>query len=402
MKLLIVTQCFAPDIYAVNDLVRRLVQRGHRVTVLTGLPDYTTGRIPREYRWFRRRREVYEGAQVCRVPTIARRTGPVWRSLNYLSFAVSGWLAASFLRWRDFDAIYVWQVSPVTMAIPAIRLKQRYHKPLFLYCMDLWPESVKAMGFQEGGLLFGTVARLSRWIYRRCDLVAVSSEPFREYLVRTAGLDAGRIPLLYQYAPMPETLPVKVPNGHIDFLFIGNVGKVQQVDLLLRACARLARGGWTLHIVGGGSELERCKALARKLGLGDAVRFHGSCPPEQTDGFYRRADACLLALRGGDMIGQTLPGKLQTYLAAGKPVLAAIDGAGRQVIEKSGCGRCVPAGDEAGFAALLADFVRCPQDFADCGRRGRAYFEQEFTAERHLSRLEQMLGALREEGKKTP
>ena len=402
MKLLIVTQCFAPDIYAVNDLVRRLVQRGHRVTVLTGLPDYTTGRIPREYRWFRRRREVYEGAQVYRMPTIARRTGPVWRSLNYLSFAVSGWLAAGFLRWRDFDAIYVWQVSPVTMAIPAIRLKQRYHKPLFLYCMDLWPESVKAMGFEEGGLLFGTVARLSRWIYRRCDLVAVSSEPFREYLVRTAGLDAGRLPLLYQYAPLPETLPVKPPNGHIDFLFIGNVGKVQQVDLLLRACARLARGGWTLHIVGGGSELERCKALARQLDLGEAVQFHGSCPPERTGGFFRRADGRLPGPRGGDMVGQTLPGKMETYLAAGKPVLAAIDGAGRQVIEQSGCGRCVPAGDEAGFAALLADFVRRPQDFADCGRRGRAYFEQEFTAERHLSRLERMLVALREERKKTP
>ena len=131
MKILIVTQCFYPDIYAVNDIVKQLVERGHEVTVLTGLPDYTTSKIPKEYKWFRNRKQIYHGAKVYRVSTIARHHGAIFRCLNYMSFAISGWIFASLKKWEDFDVIYVWEVSPVTMAIPAIRLKNRYHSHCF-------------------------------------------------------------------------------------------------------------------------------------------------------------------------------------------------------------------------------------------------------------------------------
>ena len=143
MRILIVSQCFWPDVYAVNDVTRILVERGHEVTVLTGLPDYTTSEIPEEYKHGKNRRQDYFGAKVIRVGIIPRRHGPIWRSLNYISFAINGSIAAKRLDWDEFDVIYVWEVSPVTMAIPAIVLKNRYHKPLFLYCMDIWPECVK-------------------------------------------------------------------------------------------------------------------------------------------------------------------------------------------------------------------------------------------------------------------
>ena len=154
MKILIVTQCFHPDVYACNDIARILVERGHEVTVLTGLPDYTTSKVPKEYRWFRKRREDYHGAKVYRVSIIARHHGAIFRCLNYLSFVATSLWFTFFHKLDDFDVVYVWQVSPVTMTIPAIRLAKRQHKPLYLYCLDLWPESVKAMSFTEGSLLF--------------------------------------------------------------------------------------------------------------------------------------------------------------------------------------------------------------------------------------------------------
>ena len=158
LRILVVTQCFYPDIYAVNDIVEEMVKRGHKVTVLTGLPDYTTSKIPPEYRHGKRRHEHYKGADVYRVQTIARHHGPIWRSLNYLSFVVTGSLRAwtqDFTKTEAcFDVIYVWEVSPVTMAVPAIRLAKRYRKPLFLYCMDIWPECVKAMGITESNPAF--------------------------------------------------------------------------------------------------------------------------------------------------------------------------------------------------------------------------------------------------------
>lgn len=399
MKILIVTQCFYPDIYAVNDIVAQLTQRGHTVTVLTGLPDYTTSKIPKEYKWFRNRRQQFGGAQVYRVSTIARHHGAIFRCLNYLSFAISGGLYAWCKRWDDFDVIYVWEVSPVTMAIPAICLKRRFHKPLFLYCMDLWPESIKAMGFREGSLFYTLVHKLSRWIYRQCDHIAVSSTPFFGYLEQENGILRDKMSYLPQYASteLLEQDLEKPKDGHTDFLFIGNVGKVQDVEVIIRACALLKEDArWTMHIVGSGSNLESCKQLAHSEGLDGRVLFHGSCPMQDTPRFYSKADACILTLNGDNMIGSTLPGKLQTYMAAGKPVIAAINGAGRQVIEQSGCGLCVAAGDAEGLARVMRQFAENPAQYAACGQNGRRYFRTHFTKEQHFETLENVLEELSE------
>ena len=200
MKILVVSQCFYPDVYAVNDVVRILVDRGHEVTVLTGLPDYTTSYIPEEYQHGKNRRQELFGAKIIRVPTIARRHGPIWRSLNYLSFALNGSIAVHTIDFGEFDVIYVWEVSPVTMGIPAIALKKKYKKPLFLYCMDIWPECVKAMGFKEDTFLYNVIRSISRYVYQRCDHIAVSSKPFFDYLERVDLADRNRMSYLPQFA----------------------------------------------------------------------------------------------------------------------------------------------------------------------------------------------------------
>lgn len=394
MRILIVTQCFYPDIYAVNDLVAGLTQRGHQATVLTGLPDYTTSRIPPEYKHFKNRRQQFAGAQVFRVSTIARRTGPFWRSLNYLSFVVTGCLAAAFKKWDEFDVIYVWQVSPVTMAIPALWLKKRFQKPLFLYCMDIWPECVKAMGFHEQGLFFRLVHKLSRWVYRQCDHIAVSSRPFFEYLEKTDGCDRENMSYLPQYGSEDFLAKdfEKKPDDHLDFLFVGNIGKMQNVECILQATAKIKEEKpFTVHIVGGGSSYESCRALAGQLGLEGRVKFYGPRPFAETEEFYRNADACLLTLRGDNKIGDTLPGKLQTYMAAGKPIIGALNGAGAEVIAESGAGLCGPADDAEALAENMRLYMQNPALYAHCGQQARAYFEREFTEQRHFSALEVLL-----------
>ncbi len=398
MRILVVTSCFYPDTYAVNDIVRRFVERGHEVTVLTGLPDYTTSRIPEEYQHGQNRHQDYYGADVRRVPTVARRHGPFWRSLSYLSFARNGRRAALHGTWKEFDVIYVWQVSPVTMGIPAIAFKKRFGRPIFLYCMDIWPECIKAMGFHEGSPFFSAVGRVSRKVYQACDRIAVSSMPFLHYLEETDGCDRSRMCYLPQYGS-GELLKddfAKQPDGHTDFLFIGNVGKVQDMGCLLRAAAAVSERGrdFTIHIVGGGSELENSKKLAEQLHLQEKVLFYGPKPFKEATGFYRKADACLLTLEGRDRIGETLPGKLQTYMAAGKPVLGAINGAGRQVIEESGCGACVPAGDAGGLSQLFISYLDAPEKFSECGEKGRKYFRENFSEERFFEETEKQLALL--------
>lgn len=398
MKILVVTQCFYPDIYAVNDIVKQMVERGHEVTVLTGLPDYTTSKIPKEYKWFRNRKQIYHGAKVYRVSTIARHHGAIFRCLNYMSFAVSGWIFASLKKWDNFDVIYVWEVSPVTMAIPAIRLKNRYNKPLFLYCMDLWPESIKAMGFQEESLFYKFVHTLSKWIYNQCDHIAVSSNPFFDYLNHVIEYPREKMSYLPQYASeelLQENFEKK-PTDHTDFLFIGNIGKVQDVEKIIEASAKIPQElDYTIHLVGGGTNLESCKKLANDLRQMEKIKFYGPVPANQTAAFYRMADACLLTLNGDNLIGHTLPGKVQTYMAAGKPILGAINGAGQEVIKESGCGLCVNAGDVEGLANNFLFFIQNKNQFMQCGEIARKYFLKNFVATKHFGKLEMILEGLR-------
>lgn len=397
MKILVVTQCFYPDIYAVNDIVKQMVERGHEVTVLTGLPDYTTSKIPKEYKWFRNRKQIYHGAKVYRVSTIARHHGAIFRCLNYMSFAVSGWIFASLKKWDNFDVIYVWEVSPVTMAIPAIRLKNRYNKPLFLYCMDLWPESIKAMGFQEESLFYKFVHTLSKWIYNQCDHIAVSSNPFFDYLNHVIEYPREKMSYLPQYASeelLQENFEKK-PTDHTDFLFIGNIGKVQDVEKIIEASAKIPQElDYTIHLVGGGTNLESCKKLANDLRQMEKIKFYGPVPANQTAAFYRMADACLLTLNGDNLIGHTLPGKVQTYMAAGKTILGAINGAGQEVIKESGCGLCVDAGDVEGLANNLVFFIHNKNQFMHCGEMARKYFFENFVAAKHFDKLEMILEGL--------
>ncbi|WP_026652886.1 glycosyltransferase family 4 protein [Butyrivibrio proteoclasticus] len=402
LKILVVTECFWPDIYAVNDIVEKLVQKGHRVTVLTGLPDYTTTRIPPEYKHGKNRHQNYKGADVYRVPTIARRHGPIFRSLSYLSFAFNGKFRALTQDFKhtdvwgktsedaDFDVIYVWEVSPVTMAVPAIALKKRYHKPLFLYCMDIWPECVKAMSIKEGTLPYRMIHAWTKRIYKACDHIAVSSEPFFEYLQRVNGIGREKMSYLPQYADagLLSLDTKKTPDGRTDFLFIGNIGKAQNVDCLIRAMSVFkGRNDVTLHMVGGGSAYEDTVALVKELSLEDQVIFYGPKPFKEAVAFYTKADACVLTLDGSTRIGDTLPGKLQTYMAAGKTILAAANGAASDIIGKAQCGKCVTAGDDVAYGQALLDFADNKDKYADCGDKGRDFFRDNFMEDQHFETL---------------
>ena len=328
------------------------------------------------------------------------------------------------------------------MAVPAIRLAKRYRKPLFLYCMDIWPECVKAMGINERNPSFPIIHAWSRLIYNACDHIAVSSKPFFAYLEQTNRVPLSRMSYLPQYADDTLLLSdfTKQPDGHVDFLFIGNIGKAQKLDCLIRAMSVFKKREddssvahkVTLHIVGGGSDEERIRELAHRMGLTDRIRFYGPKPAAEAVQYYKKADVCVLTLDGSTQIGDTLPGKLQTYMAAGKPVIAAANGATKEIIEESRCGICTPAGDDRALGEALLDaaeailkinITRAAQDgpsrddfsgktkegqrgddlsgtigdrrgaadFVAYGQNARTYFRAHFTKEKHFSELERLL-----------
>ncbi len=397
MRILVTAQYFYPDPFRISSLVQDLAARGHQITVLTGQPDYATGTVPAEYKWFRKHHEYIGMVEVFRCPIIARRQGPIWRFFNYLSYMITGSLFAWLHKFKPFDVIYVWGVSPITAAVPAILLKKCYKKPLFFYCLDLWPESMKAMKVGETNPVFKTVALFTRWIYRQFDHVAVTSKPFIEYIYTVNKYPLDKITYLPQYGAdhYLEKDFSSPNNGTVDFLFAGNVGHAQAIDKIIEATAMIQDiPNFQVHIVGDGSAKQQFENLVKKLHLTHKIRFYGRVKPEEMERYYQLADACLLTLDGSSKIGDTLPGKMQGYMAAGKPVLAAINGAGKEVVEESRCGLAVAAGDVAGLAHIMKEFVQNPAKYAACGENGRTYFKGHFTKAQHLMKLDSMLREL--------
>jgi len=355
MKILVICQYYYPEPFRITDVCEALVKRNHDVTVVTGLPNYPMGQIYAGYRNGEKRDEVLNGVKVHRCFTIGRRTGVIYRFLNYYSFACSSSMYTNKLG-ADYDVVLVNQLSPVMMANAGIRYKNKHNKKMLLYCLDLWPESLVAGGIKRDSVIYKLFNKVSEKIYKQADKILVTSQSFSDYFKKEFGIE--KTEYLPQYAETiftPE-LCKKERNETIDLMFAGNVGAAQSVDTIIRAAALtkdIKNLRW--HIVGDGSELGNLKRLGKELDINNVI-FHGRKPLDEMPKYYAVADAMLVTMQKDEVLSLTLPGKVQTYMAAGKPILGAIDGETRRVISESGCGLCCDAEDFNRFGDLIRRF----------------------------------------------
>jgi glycosyltransferase involved in cell wall biosynthesis len=392
MKILVVCQYYYPEQFKINDICEQLVRDGHSITVLTGLPNYPMGKIPNEYRWGRKQKETINGVKVVRCFEIGRKSGVVGMALNYASYMLSASIKALFLK-KDFDIIFVYQLSPVFMALPGVVLKKRSRKPMYLYCCDIWPESLKNYKSDEKSFIYTLVGNFSSYLYSKCDAITVTSKPFIEYFNQAHSIPIERITYNPQHAEdIYLGMDFSSEDDVTDFVFMGNIGIAQDIDCILDATEKIKEiPKFKVHFVGDGSYFGTIKELVRQKGLGDIVVFHGRHPLEKMPEFYRLADACLLTLKDDSLVGLTMPSKLQGYMAAGKPVIGAINGAAQEVIEESKCGVCVNASDSVALAEAMEDFIQNPDKYKDCSENGREYFKQNFTKDIYMKKLEKLL-----------
>lgn len=389
MKILVICQYYYPEPFRVNDICEEMVKRGHEVTVVTGEPNYPEGQIYKGYENHAHSDEVINGVKVHRCPIIPRKTGTLYRFLNYFSYPYQAKKYIKNLRASDgkpFDVVFVNQLSPVMMAEPAISYKKKYGTPVLMYCLDLWPESLVAGGIGRGSVIYKFFHKISRRIYRQMNRIFVTSRMFSGYLNREFGIDDGVIDYLPQYAEgMFEKLPCREPDGKTNFVFAGNIGAIQSVETIIKAAEELKNSPVNFHIVGGGTDLERLKGLADGL---ENVVFYGRRPLEEMTEFYSMADAMLVTLKADPVLSLTLPGKVQSYMAAGKPIIGAIDGETKEIIEKAGCGYCGKAEDADELAGNIRRFINDGKT-AELGSNARDFYEKYFERQKFMDELEE-------------
>ena len=279
------------------------------------------------------------------------------------------------------------QLSPVMMAKAGIVYKKRQQVPLYLYCLDLWPESLVAGGVKHNSIIFKHYFKVSKAIYKSADKIFVSSSMFSKYFEDNFAIhDTVYLPQ-YSEELFSFELCKKEPNETVDLMFAGNIGKMQSVKTIIEA-ARLTQDIDILkwHIVGDGSEFEQIKTLANGL---NNVFFYGRKPLTEMPDYYRMADAMLITLKKERIISYTLPGKVQTYMAAGKPILGAADGETNKVITESRCGFCAGAEDAKGLADIARRFVLQKNCHREMGENAARFYETSFTKSSFFQVLEE-------------
>ncbi len=407
MKLLVVTQYFHPENFIINEVVRTLSTKGHEVVVLSGKPNYPEGKVFPGYRKWGVLRETFaDKVTVFRIPIWPRKNGSASNlALNYLSFVLSGLYFGPRLLFRQrFDHILVYALSPPTQAIPAILIKWLKRAPLTMWVQDLWPESLKDTGFVHNPFLLKAVGVLMRVLYSQCSLLLVPSHAFNQPIsAYTAPKKLAYLPNPYDgkaHSPLSSLPPVLLSalEGAFTVVFAGNVGTAQSVETIVGAAQLLLdRPEIRFVVIGSGSRLDWLQKEKSRLQLHNLI-LPGRFPPNIMPQVFQQATILLATLRGGDAFRHTVPSKIQAYMAAGRPILAAMEGEGARLVNEAGAGLVCPPDDPKALAQLVITLCQQPAKTLDAlGYSGRRYFETNFELCSQVDRLVQLLNSSRKD-----
>lgn len=393
---LIVTQYFWPETFRINDLALGLLSRGYKVTVLTGIPNYPKGKFYKNYKLFSPA-EDWKGVKIIRSPLIPRGTGRGWQlALNYLSFAFFATITA-LLKCNDkYDVILGFAPSPITSAFPAIALKAIKRTPFMFWVQDLWPESLSAAGIPLPNFLMNIIRKMVNFIYRRCDSILIQSPGFKQHVLE-AGVESTRIFFVPNWAEElfkpQEASPSfakdeKLPKGFKIF-FAGNIGKAQDFETILNA-AKILKEQKDIHwiILGDGRQKAWVENEIAKTQMQDTFHLLGRKPVELMPAFFAHANILLATLRKSPVFSLTIPSKIQSYLACGKPIIVNIEGSGAEVINESNSGLCVPPGDAQKLASAVLEIYNMDQTKQyQLGKNGLRYYQNQFERNMIIDRI---------------
>lgn len=396
MNILVVTHYFWPENFRINDLVGEFCGLGHEVVVLTGIPNYPSGNIFPEFKKTPHAFHTYKDARVVRVPIISRGNGRLTLILNYVSFAISATVLGLWrLRGEKFDAIFVFEPSPITVGLPAVVLGSMKRTPITFWVLDLWPDTLQAIGVVRSQLILKAIGRFVTFIYNRCDLILAQSKSFipkiRQYCQKEIKIQyfPSWSDTVFNFEMIDFAKEVPKAEGVFSIIFAGNIGDAQDFPAILDAAEALKSNGeirWL--IVGDGSVSNWVRSEVIRRGLEHCFILLGSYPIDRMPSFYKHADALLVSLKAEPIFAMTIPGKLQSYLAAGIPILAMLNGEGADIICRSGAGISSPAGDGLALSSAVIRMANMNIEMRQkMGKAGLAFSEMEFNRKALISKL---------------
>ena len=375
MKILVVSQYFYPEPFRINTICQELVQRGHDVTVMTAYPQYPKGEIYDGYGFDVPYDKEWNGVKIHRVKTHPRGHNALGLLRNCVSYVVSG------NRWvkqckEKYDRVFVFGLSPATLALPAVKYKKKFGTPMYYYLQDLWPESVhEVLGIRFAPLTF-VINKIVGKIYKASDKILCTSKGYVKNLV-DKGVPADKPVYWPQFCTEPDFTDTDKPAEYsadtFNVVFTGNIGDAQGLDLVVEAAARLKGKGIRWYLVGDGRAKERLEQLVADHGVQEDVIFVGRVSEAQANRYVHFADCAYLSFQPNPLFDLILPAKLQTYLACGAPILAAAGGESAALIAEAGCGMAVPPQVEELVQAVQTMAALTPEERREMANNARQY-----------------------------
>lgn len=399
-RILIVSQHYWPENFRISDICAGFVESGCEVDVLCGLPNYPLGEWFDGYSYLHPRRETHAGVEIFRAGEIRRKGNTSIRIfLNYISYPLTALFHLPRLHGRKYDAVFCYETSPVLMMLPAVVYAKLHRVPLTTYVLDLWPENLYSVLPIQNKFLRAVAAGVSHWFYRRSDrLIAMS--PALDARLAAIAPHAQRTVIpqycedLYAQDVYEETLQRRLA-GRFNVLFAGNISPAQNLSLLVECARRLKaehRTDIRFVIVGDGMSRADLEQEIAQAGVTDWFVFEGQHPASDIPAYHTAADALFAALNASEDVGLTVPAKITSYLAAGRPCLVAVNGEAARVVEEAHAGLTSPAGDaDRLYQNLLALSAMPAAQRAEMGRAGRTYYEAHFRRAPLLEQLEQFI-----------
>ena len=403
--ILIISQYFHPETFRINDMACEWVKRGYKVTVLTGIPNYPMGKFFEGYDRKHRTRETWNGVDIIRIPLIARGNSSnkllnaIGMTANYFSFVFSGrkWVRSKEAKNLHADLVYTFEVSPMTQALIGVWYRKSFHVPHYLYVTDLWPENVESVTGIHCRLIISPIQRMVDRIYRNTNRIFTCSKSFVPKII-ARGIDESKVEFWPQYAedfykplePKGDLLP---QDGVFNLVFAGSVGYAQGLDILVKAAKVLKREEILVrfNIIGDGRYLNTLHTLIKEASVETYFFFVPRQPAEEIPKYLAFADAVLITLSKNDVFSITLPAKVQSCFACGKPIIVSADGEAQNAVNEAKAGFYSDAEDVEGFISNIKNIIKLSTEQLDeLGGNALNYANAHFDKKKQMDRLDEI------------
>jgi len=371
-NVLIITERFYPEEFVVNDLAQAWKAKGYEVAVLTQAPSYPFDKVYEGYKNKLFQTEKWQGIKIYRVLSLmGYKKGVLLKVLNYLWFAFFASLVSLFIG-RKYEKVFVYHIGPLTQAIPAVLIKKIFRNKFYIWTLDIWPDSVYAYGFREKAISKNLLDLFVKTVYRSCETTFVSCRGFTQKIRRYVP----KIKILFSPQWAPDDLIFEDVEPHeslkegFNFTFAGNIGKLQNLENVIRGFTLVAKQNCQvkLNIVGDGSNLETLKNIVKEENIAN-VYFWGRKPLKEMPRWFEGSDVLIISLIDEPIFSLTVPAKFQAYLASGKPIYCVMKGEVADLVTNNKIGFVAQPNNiddiKAGFEKFLSVSKQELQVFSD-------------------------------------